>query len=199
MMRALTLAAAAAATLTAGAVQAQPRGPALPPGNYSQTCRNISTYGRGRDATVTGECRDRDGRWRQTSVRFDGCDRIENRDGQLSCLPAQGYGPPPGPPGPGPGGPGGGYNEGPGRGRPSLTLFGGPNFNGRPFETSSEITNLPKEFNDRAMSLRIDGRRAWMVCTDSDFRGRCQVFDHDVPDLRQFGLGAQISSMRPVR
>ena len=49
------------------------------------------------------------------------------------------------------------------------------------------------------MSLRIDGRRAWMVCSDSDFRGRCQVFDHDVRDLRQFGLAGKISSMRPIR
>jgi hypothetical protein len=85
------------------------------------------------------------------------------------------------------------------RGRPSITLFNGPDFRGRPFQTSSEITNLPKQDNDRAMSLRIDGRRPWQVCTNSDFKGRCQVFDHDVPDLRQFGLAGQISSMRPVR
>jgi hypothetical protein len=85
------------------------------------------------------------------------------------------------------------------RGRPSITLFNGPDFNGRPFQAFSEITNLPKQDNDRAMSLRIDGRRPWQVCTNSDFKGRCQVFDHDVPDLRQFGLAGQISSMRPVR
>jgi len=88
---------------------------------------------------------------------------------------------------------------GPDRGRPSLTLFDGPNFAGRPFQTWSEITNLPKQDNDRAMSLRIEGRRPWMVCTDSDFRGRCQVFDRDVRDLRQFGMGGQVSSMRPAR
>lgn len=85
------------------------------------------------------------------------------------------------------------------RGRPSITLFDRPDFGGRPFQTWSEITNLPKQDNDRAMSLRIDGRRPWQVCTNSDFKGRCQVFDHDVRDLRQFGLAGQISSMRPVR
>lgn len=194
MTRALTLAAAAAAACLAAGLavegaQAQPRGAQPPPGNYFQTCRNVSTYGFGRDATMTAECRDRDGRWRSSSVRFDGCDRIENRDGILSCLPAVGYPPPrPGP----------GFDDRD-RGRPTLTLFSTPNFGGRPFTTQGDITNLPRDYNDRAMSLRIDGRRAWMVCTDSDFRGRCQVFDHDVADLRQFGLAAQISSMRPVR
>ena len=49
------------------------------------------------------------------------------------------------------------------------------------------------------MSLRIDGRRPWQVCSNSDFKGHCEVFDHDVRDLRAFGLAAQISSMRPVR
>jgi len=202
MMRVLILAAAGAASLTAGAALAQGGGAPPPPGNYFQTCRNVTTHGYGPDATMTAECRERDGGWRTTSIRYAGCDRIENRNGQLSCLPAQGYrGPAPGvPQGP----PYGDRDRGElhgdrDRGHPAITLFNGPDFAGRPFFTEREVTNLPREFNDRAMSLRIDGRRAWMVCTDSDFRGRCQVFDHDVRDLRPFGLGGQISSMRPVR
>ena len=83
-------------------------------------------------------------------------------------------------------------------GRPSITLFDRPDFGGRPFQTWSEITNLPRQDNDRAMSLRIDGRRPWQVCSNSDFKGHCEVFDHDVRDLRRFGLAGQISSMRPV-
>lgn len=201
MNRVFALAAVAGASLLSAApAPAQPRGAQPPPGNYFQTCRNVSTNGYGRDATMTAECRDYSGRWRQTSVRFAGCDRIDNRDGTLSCLPGRDY-PPPGPgpgfgPGPGPRPP---MPPGPGRGRPAVTLYPAPDFGGRPFFTEGEITNLPREFNDRAMSLRIDGRRPWMVCTDSDFRGRCQVFDQDVPDLRRFGLAGQISSMRPVR
>jgi Beta/Gamma crystallin len=197
MTRAFILAVVAAAGLAAGGAQAQPqaRGAQPPPGNYFQTCRNVSTYGFGRDATMTAECRDRGGRWRSTSIRFAGCDRIDNRDGALFCLPAGGYPPP----GPGPGGPGPGPGPGPGMGVPTLTLFSAPNFGGRPFTTQRDITNLPRQDNDRAMSLRIEGRRPWMVCTDSDFRGRCQVFDHDVADLRQFSLAGKISSMRPTR
>lgn len=101
---------------------------------------------------------------------------------------------------------GGGYNnggyDGGYRPRPvaggSLTLFAGPNFSGPAFGTSREITNLPRQFNDQAISLKI-GRGAWEVCTDSDFRGRCQVFDRDVPDLGRFGMAQAISSMRQVR
>ena len=65
MTRAFILAAVAAASLAAGVLaaegaQAQPRGAQPPPGNYFQTCRNVSTQGYGRDATMTAECRDRD-------------------------------------------------------------------------------------------------------------------------------------------
>src|SRR5579862_247951 len=148
MTRALVLAAAAAATLVAGAATAQPRGAQPPPGNYFQTCRNVSTDGYGSNATMTAECRDNFGRWRATSLRFAGCARIENRDGRLSCLPGPGY-PPAGPP-PRPGPP---YGPGGGGPRPSITLFSAQDFGGQPFQTFGEITNLPKQYNDRAMSL----------------------------------------------
>ncbi|MBS0331807.1 MAG: hypothetical protein JSS35_03495, partial [Proteobacteria bacterium] len=78
-------AATVAALLLPGRAPAQPRGAQPPPGNYFQTCRNVSTSGFGPNATMTAECRDRDGRWRQSSIRFAGCDRIDNRDGTLSC------------------------------------------------------------------------------------------------------------------
>ena len=186
--------AVATLALLSGAADSQPRGAAPPPGNYFETCRNVSTFGFGPNATMTAECRVRDGGWRQTSIRFAGCDRIENRNGQLSCRPGEAYSPP----FTGPGYGDSGARDGR-RGQSSLTLFSAPDFGGQPFQTFREITNLPREYNDRGMSARIDGRQAWEFCTDSNFRGRCQVFDHDVRDLRQFGMGGQISSMRPVR
>src|SRR3954469_9434796 len=77
--------AALAATLLAGAGQAQDRfdrDDQPPPGNYFRTCRNITVYD---GVTMTAQCRDESGRWRDTSARFAGCDRLDNRDGQLGC------------------------------------------------------------------------------------------------------------------
>ena len=55
----------------------------IPPGSYTQTCRNIRTRGDRLDA----ECQTRDGNWRHTSL--DDIDRcgsaIANDDGRLVC------------------------------------------------------------------------------------------------------------------
>lgn len=89
----------------------------------------------------------------------------------------------------------GGWNGGRGG---DITLYPSPDFRGPGFTASREFSNLPRQFNDGAMSLRV-GRGAWEVCSDADFRGRCQVITRDVRDLRQFGLGGVISSIRPAR
>lgn len=102
------------------------------------------------------------------------------------------------------GGPGGGWGGGGrppggggGWGRSMITIYEGPNFTGRSFTLDSEATNLTREFNDRAMSVRVQG--AWSLCADSDFRGRCVTVDRDVRDLRSIYMDRTISSMRPVR
>ena len=170
-----------------------------PPGNYFRTCRNITVYDFGPGATMTAQCRDETGRWRDTSARFAGCERLDNRDGQLTCRGGEGGGGfrPPGPP-PFGGGAGGGGFRPPGF-NSQIVLFSAPNFGGERFQSRDEVTNLPRRYNDQALSLKIEGRGAWQVCADSDFQGRCQVFDHDVADLRQLGLGYAITSMRPAR
>jgi hypothetical protein len=94
--------------------------------------------------------------------------------------------------------PGGGWDR-PGGGRGGVaTLFDGSGFSGRGFSTNREYSNLPRQDNDRAHSLRIEGRGAWEVCSDANFRGRCQVFTRDVPDLGVYGLAEAISSIRPA-
>ncbi|WP_304170276.1 beta/gamma crystallin-related protein [Phenylobacterium aquaticum] len=93
----------------------------------------------------------------------------------------------------------GGYPGRPGASGGSITIFYGVNFTGPSFGANREITNLPKRDNDKAMSLRISRGSAWQVCTDSDFRGRCEIFTSDVRDLNQFGMGEAVTSMRQVR
>lgn len=179
------------AALLGSVAQAQPEagGGPPPPGDFWASCHNVSTYGYGENITVTAECRDERGRWQFSSVRAGRCRALENRDGQLACRDEDRP-----------------VWEGdrevgrrPAYGGSVLVLFSAPDFAGAPFETRAEVTNLPKQFNDHAMSLRIQGRGAWEVCADSDFQGRCQIFDHDVRDLRAFGLGEAVTSMRPVR
>lgn len=166
-------------------VRAQERGAPPPPGDFWQTCRNVSTLGFGPNAIVTAQCEDRYGRWNNTSIRVGNCSFLTNADGRLACQS------------------GGGWNEGSGGGRPPygaglVTLFSGLNFNGQAFETTREYSNLPAYFNDKALSLQISGRTAWEVCSDANFRGNCKVLERDVPDLRRYGLGFAISSLRPV-
>lgn len=62
----------------------------IPPGSYSQTCRDIHTDGNRLDA----ECQTRDGNWRRTSLdHLDQCGGgIVNNDGRLVCGGNNGYG-----------------------------------------------------------------------------------------------------------
>ncbi len=159
----------------------------LPQGSYQQSCRSATVRGSGRNATLTASCQDGRGRWNYSSIRIQDCrDDIRNDGGRLACGWSGGGG-------------GGGGRPPPWQGQGGITLFSSPDFGGQPFQTSREITNLPRQYNDRAMSLRIEGRGAWQVCADSNFRGRCQIFSRDVRDLRQYGLGEAVSSMRPVQ
>ena len=158
----------------------------LPQGSYQQSCRSASVRGTGRNATLTASCHDARGRWNYSSIRIQDCrDDISNNNGRLVCGWSNGGG-------------GGGGRPPPWQGQGGITLYSSPDFGGQAFQTSREVTNLPRQYNDRAMSLRMEGRGSWQVCSDSDFRGRCQIFDRDVRDLRQYGLGEAVSSMRPV-
>ncbi len=96
---------------------------------------------------------------------------------------------------------GGGWNGGgggrpPGGGwrQPTITLYEGPNFSGRSITIDQDYTNLPREYNDRALSLRVQG--SWQVCQDANYRGQCISVDRDVRDLDRMGLGQAISSLR---
>lgn len=153
----------------------------IPSGSYQQTCRDIRANG----SQLTASCQDNRGRWNYSSLNFRDCrDDIMNDNGRLACR----WG----------GGGGGGGRPPWGGGRSTITLYSSPGFGGQAYQAGREVTNLPRQYNDRAMSLRIEGRGAWQVCKDSDFRGHCQIFDRDVSDLRQYGLGEAVTSMRPV-
>lgn len=76
MSRILLFAAIILAAATAPAL-AQPRG------SWDDSCRR----GEVRGDTLSAECRDRDGRWNRTSIRYSDCDgnRVRNDNGRLAC------------------------------------------------------------------------------------------------------------------
>lgn len=82
----------------------------------------------------------------------------------------------------------------PGGGRPRITFYEGPNFTGRSVTYDRDFTNLPRQYADMALSVRVQG--AWSVCVDSDYRGRCVVLDRNIRDLRSIGMDRTISSLR---
>lgn len=78
--------------------------------------------------------------------------------------------------------------------QPSAVLYDQPNFQGRQTTVYGYATNLPRDFNDKAMSGRFQGR--WRICEDSDYRGRCQDVNGDVPNMNLLGMGERISSLQ---
>ena len=83
-----------------------------------------------------------------------------------------------------------------GRG-PAATLYEGDNFQGRQVTLSGPVGNLSDyAFNDRAHSLRLQGR--WRLCEHADFGGRCVELTGDVPELNTVVMAERITSLMPV-
>ncbi|QNL20306.1 beta/gamma crystallin family protein [Hyphobacterium sp. CCMP332] len=65
-----------------------------------------------------------------------------------------------------------------------MTLYSGPDFSGQSVTINNDVTNFTTiNFNDRALSIRIQGSGSWTVCQHSDFRGVCREITTDVPNL----------------
>jgi hypothetical protein len=78
------------------------------------------------------------------------------------------------------------------QGRARLTLFSQPSLRGARVTLTRSTPDLRTiGFNDRAASLRADGR--WRVCEHIRYRGRCQTVRGTRSSLRLAGL---ISSAR---
>ena len=84
-------------------------------------------------------------------------------------------------------------NYGGGR-QPSAILFDQPNFQGRQTTIYGTATNLPRDWNDKTMSARFQGR--WRICEDSDYRGRCQDVTGNVANMNSLGMAERITSLQ---
>ena len=78
-----------------------------------------------------------------------------------------------------------------------ITFYEGEGFRGRAFTTKRPVTNFKADgFNDRASSVVVDSGD-WLVCDDSEYRGRCVLLRRGAYDsLRGLGVDNRISSVR---
>ncbi len=78
-----------------------------------------------------------------------------------------------------------------------VLLFRHGNYRGDVYGIDGPVINLGfTGLNDEVSSMQIRSGR-WEVCTDSNFRGQCRVFDSSQPQLGNFRLNDNISSIRP--
>jgi hypothetical protein len=78
-----------------------------------------------------------------------------------------------------------------------VILYGGHDFRGKSVTLHNEVVNFQHiNFNDQVSSLRVR-RGTWELCTDSEFRGRCRIFEPG--DYANLGSeNNAYSSARPV-
>ena len=95
----------------------------------------------------------------------------------------------------------GGRDTGPG-GRPlppvtAFELYAGTQYSGEKIVLREATPDFRRrDFNDRALSLRVPRGETWEVCVNTGYDD-CRVVTEDVPDLSTIGLNRLISSARP--
>jgi hypothetical protein len=84
---------------------------------------------------------------------------------------------------------------GSGGGGTAIVVYTAPNYRGRSWVFSDDISDLRRlGLNDRISSVRVLGGR-WVICTDINFVG-CRAIGDDIPDLNAIGWSNRISSIR---
>jgi hypothetical protein len=81
-----------------------------------------------------------------------------------------------------------------------IEVFGDIKFKGRSAmfnESTPDVRNAG--MNGTISSLRVPAGQRWQVCTEANYRGRCQTVSNDVSDLRKGDWNDVIVSLRRVR
>ncbi|MEQ1755568.1 MAG: beta/gamma crystallin-related protein [Micropepsaceae bacterium] len=80
-----------------------------------------------------------------------------------------------------------------------ITLFEKPNFQGRSMTFERRVASLNAVgFNDAAQSVKIEGRRDWVLCESRNFLGRCIRVHLKEKDLMRQKFTSLASSIYPV-
>ena len=78
----------------------------------------------------------------------------------------------------------------------AIELFEHPNFKGQSIRLDTAAPTLGNmRFNDRVSSVRVR-EGVWQVCTDANYRGRCETIRSDQRKLATIRLNDNVSSVR---
>jgi hypothetical protein len=81
----------------------------------------------------------------------------------------------------------------------TITLFEKPNFQGRSMTFEHRVPSLNAVgFNDLAQSVKISGKRDWVLCESRNFLGRCIRVHEKEKDLKRQKFSGLASSVYEV-
>jgi hypothetical protein len=81
-------------------------------------------------------------------------------------------------------------------GPPGIVLYADTGLRGASVELNADQPKLSTVgFNDKARSVEVRGG-VWLLCGDTNFRGRCEYVDRTVTNLGEIGLSGNISSVQ---
>ncbi|MFM9863299.1 MAG: CVNH domain-containing protein [Micropepsaceae bacterium] len=143
----------------------------VPTGTWRSTCRDHRVSGN----RLFAECRDRFGRWVETSVDLRGCRQgVANVNGRLVCIVPATLG-----------------------WRISLYRNIGYTGTGRTF--IGDVPDLARYGMANVASSAYLRSGAWQLCTRAYYRGQCVTLRSSAPNFRRLGINDRARSLRRVR
>ena len=80
-----------------------------------------------------------------------------------------------------------------------IVLYDGQYFSGDARIVQGPVNTLVHAgFNDRSSSVEVRGYAGWLLCQDISYDGPCLVVRESIPELEAFGLGDEVTSIRPL-
>lgn len=82
----------------------------------------------------------------------------------------------------------------------AITVYDKPNFKGHSLKFDHSVPSLAAvHFNDRPASVKIDGKRDWVLCEHRNFMGKCVRVRAKERNLKRLKIDGKVSSLYPVR
>jgi len=82
----------------------------------------------------------------------------------------------------------------------AITVYEKPNFKGRSLTFDRSVPSLAAvDFNDLTASVKIDGKRDWVLCEHRNFMGKCVRVRAKEKNLKRLKIDGKVSSIYPVR